>query len=262
MLVIPIFLVAVFAKLDRYFFKENAYFCPSCIHPRWGRCPQFETKEREGIEQILDQPFHYFSQGKQSFVFASQDGKWVIKFVRLPRYVKLANLKGKKSSLPFLEATLKSFKFCYEELFEETGIIYAHARPTTLFDQQIELTDHLGAPHSFNLDQLPFVVQHRGEDFFTTLESLSKENAKTLIRKTIDLFSTLYDKGFIDRDPILDKNFGVREGQPFILDVGQLERIDTPMTKKQYLEEMTISMHTYLSQHAPDLFVFYKNFLQ
>ena len=55
MLVIPILLLlAVFAKLDRHFFKENAYFCPNCIHPRWARCPQFETPDRNDILEILD----------------------------------------------------------------------------------------------------------------------------------------------------------------------------------------------------------------
>src|SRR5579872_1148087 len=32
------------------------------------------------IEQALSQPFHYLGKGRQSFVFASEDGKWVLKF--------------------------------------------------------------------------------------------------------------------------------------------------------------------------------------
>lgn len=260
--VIPIFLLAVLGFLDRFFYKQNEMFCLNGVLPRWSRCPQLETAGDLSYAQILDQPFTYLAQGKQSFVFKSEDEKWVIKLFRLPRYVKVGSLKGKKASLAGLEKMFESFQLSCEALRQETGVVYAHLRPTTSLRKKIELIDPYLHHYRIDLDTLPFVIQPVGDDFFTVLRGLDEKGAKDLIRKTVLLFSSLFDKGVVDQDPIFDKNFGVYEGEPFIMDVGQLEPLSERLSRHDYLLQMTNSLDIYLREHAPHLYGFYKNLLQ
>ncbi|MDN3506166.1 MAG: hypothetical protein P0S96_02950 [Simkaniaceae bacterium] len=249
-------LMAVFAKLDRHFFKSNDSFCPKFIFPNWSRLPQLSTKPRD-VSNILSQRFRYLTKGKQSFVFLSEDGKWVLKLPRLPR-AKMRYALHFDAKKPFFENALLHGKSIYEELEKETGVVYAHLKPSQQFNPVL-LIDQYGQNYSLDPNDLPFFLQKRGEDFFTFFAGL--KDPTTLIEKTISLFSSLYDKGFIDRDPILDKNFGVIDGSPFIMDIGQLEKCDHLPSRREYLEEMTQSLAEKLQRESPDLYKYYKKLL-
>jgi len=249
-------LVAVFAKLDRHFFKTNDSFCPKFIFPNWSRIPQLETKPSD-TSKILSQSFRYLTKGKQSFVFLSEDGKWILKFPRLPR-AKMRHALHFEAKKPFFENALIHGKSIYEELEEETGIVYAHLKPSENLEN-VHLIDQYSQSYYLDLNDLPFFLQKCGEDFFSIFARL--EDPKALIEKTISLFSSLYDKGFIDRDSIFDKNFGVVEGAPFIMDIGQLEKCDELPPRGEYLSEMTQSLGGKLQRESPDLYEYYKKLL-
>jgi len=252
----------VLGRLDRYFFKKNGSFCPSFVLPNWSRCPQFDTKHNESVRSILNQPFSYLTKGVQSFVFLSADQRWIIKFIRLPRYVKRRSWKGKSSNLVNLQRTLKSFQTASSFLEKETGVIYSHLQPTTVWNQTLHLIDRYHREHFLAIDDLLFAIQQYGNPFFSIFNTLEMEEAKILITKTIDLFLTLYEKGFIDRDPILERNFGIYEKEPFIIDIGQLEFCGDLPSRKQYIKEMTHSLHVHLSQGSPELLAHYFQILQ
>ncbi len=254
-----LFAFLAFARLDRLFFKANASFCPKHVIPNWSRCPQYTTPSSPQVDEILNQQFTYLTKGKQSFVFVSEDQKWVIKLVRLPRYAMRYSRKGSVSSISFLSKTLEGCKWAYEALSEETGVVYAHLGPTDDLHCSINLIDQLGRKYSFSADSIPFVVQKFGKPFFPVFDA--EKNPTELIEKTVQLFSSLYDKGFIDRDSILDKNFGVIDTAPFIIDIGQLEKIDTLPPRSEYLLEMTHSLGVKLLRESPQLYSYYKNLL-
>ncbi len=246
---------ALFVRLDRYFFKTNDSFCPKFISPIWSRCPQIETQSTLD-PKILDQPFVYLTKGEQSFIFLSADRKWILKFPRLPRSVR-STFRKKGVSKKF-ETFLKNGNLVCEELGNETGLVYAHLKPSDEFGE-ISLWDRYGHEHVLPLDTLPFFVQKYGEEYFSAFAK--SEDPKSLIRKTVDLFNSLYEKGFIDRDPILDKNFGVIDGNPFIIDTGQLEKCEDLPSREEYLKLMMGSLEGFLSRESPPLHEFYKNCL-
>jgi hypothetical protein len=249
-------LVAVFCKIDRHFFKSNDSFCPKFIFPNWNRCPKLETKSSD-LSPILAQPFRYLTKGKQSFVFTSDDGKWILKFPRMPRAkMRYGIHKDAKESL--FENTLVQSQKIADELAKETGIIYAHLKPSDDLPF-IQLIDEYQEIYDLDLNDLPFIIQTQGEDFFTRFLELS--TPIPLIEKTIALYSSLYEKGFIDRDPILDKNFGISGGVPFIIDTGQIEKCDDLPPREVYLKEMTQSLGGYLERTSPDLYEIYKKLL-
>ncbi|NGX60066.1 MAG: hypothetical protein KR126chlam3_01228 [Chlamydiae bacterium] len=255
--IFTLLLVSVFSRLDRHFFKSNDSFCPKYILPNWSRLPQYETKNI-AIDEITNQPFSYLTKGKQSFVFVSRDQKWVLKFPRLPRrMMRLAWTRPAPNA--FFENFIQNGKWIYEELGKETGILYAHLKPTTHLGS-IHLIDRFQQHYFLALDELPFFIQKYGENYFSYFEK--QQNPKPLIEKTVQLFSDLYEKGFIDRDPILDKNFGVLIDSPFIMDIGQLEKCAQLPPRNEYLQQMTQSLEGKLSQESPELLSFYKNLLQ
>ena len=255
-----ILLVCLGIRLDRYFFKKNDSFCPKFIQPNWRYCPKNETLPlSERIKEIFDQPFTYLAKGKQSFVFKSEDQQWVIKFIRLPRYARSFSLKRSEKS-SYLTRTLQSCKESYENLGKETQVAYAHLEPSSSLNKKIHLIDRYQKSYFLELDSFPFAVQKYGRSFFSVFYESDKK--KKLIKKTIQLYSKLYEKGYIDRDPILDKNFGIIGNEPFILDIGQLEKCEKLPSKADYLWQMTQSLGWKLQCEFPHLYSYYKNLLQ
>ena len=80
---------------------------------------------------LLDQTYHYFDSGSQSYVFVSEDGKTILKLFKfqhmrtppwldfLPSKGKLGEKRGKKRKT--LEKTFNSYSLAYDQLKEETG---------------------------------------------------------------------------------------------------------------------------------------------
>lgn len=247
-------LILSFGCIDRYFFKQNDSFCLKQIFPKWAHLVHFETELSNEIHHILQQPFGYLCKGKQSFVFVSQDGQWVLKFPRLSREEMRLSWKSKRKS-SFQKAT----KTVFEDLQEEAGLIYVHYQPTKILGKTLFI-DHLGSEYLLPLDDFPFYLQKHGENFFSYFDH--SEAPKILIEKTIQLFTSLYDKKIIDQDPLLETNFGIAEGSPFLLDFGQCEFSDSLPGREQYLLQMTHSLGSKLLRESPELYDYYKNFLQ
>jgi hypothetical protein len=211
------------------------------------------------LEQILRQPYTYLTKGKQSFVFLSEDKKWVIKFFRLPRHLRRLSLKSPSERSPLFFQTLNNSKGAYEDLSEETGVLYSHLSPCDSVGVHIHLIDKFKQAYFLPLDELPFVVQKYGEDFFSALDK--SPHPEKLLEQTVQLFTTLYNKGYIDRDPIFEKNFGVVDHAPFIIDIGQVEKASELPPKEEYLAEMTHSLHVKLQRESPKLYAYFKKLL-
>ncbi|NGX44984.1 MAG: hypothetical protein K940chlam2_00124 [Chlamydiae bacterium] len=265
---------ASLVRLDRHFFKSNASFSLNFIHSRLPNSPNWEIccKRRDLVDQILSQKFTYLTKGKQSFVFASEDGAYVLKFYRFPSalrpfswlmrpFRKLSSHTREKLNESFL-----SFKLAYEELREETGLVLVHMNKTNGIYRKVIVTDKMGVDHTVDLNNVSFLLQKRGEIFFSQFNSQAASSdltgAKATIEKTLALFTSCWQKGAIDLDPILDKNFGLIDGNPFIIDVGQWKTPPSLPTLKEYLLQMTASLEGKLSRESPELYLFYQETIE
>jgi len=124
------------------------------------------------------------------------------------------------------------------------------------------LIDTFGIKYVLDLDILPFAIQKYGKPFFCVFDPLDQNAAKKVIAKTISLFAHLHRRGFIDRDPIFDKNFGICENAPFIMDVGQLEKSENLPPLKEYILEMTQSLRGNLARESPELCTYYHSLIK
>ena len=267
-----IFFVLLLVRIDRYFFKRNHSFCLRYIHSTIANKADWQLPDNPEIKEIINQKFRYFNKGKQSFVFLSEDGQYVLKFYRfhssfrpLPwlnhPFTFLFHPRKKRAvSLAHLTETFRSFKAAYLDLKEETAVVFVHLNPDG-GEEKIRIIDTFGIEHCLCRNKLSFILQKRGELLYPYLsqliQNLEFDRAKQLINGVLDLFLSCAEKGYTDDDCILDKNYGVLENRAMILDVGKLRFVGKIENKKNYLIEKTQSLRNKLEKESPELLTYY-----
>lgn len=229
-----------------------------------------EEKLKE-VSALLDQPFHYLGKGCQSYVFESADGKYVLKFLKLQRfrpqwylsylpgmkeYRQRKALEKKQKLLPLLS----SWKIAYEDLAEETGVIYFHLPGVGKWDRQLTVIDKTEWRHNIDPDQTAFLLQRKASMLCPTLVEKMKhgdlDGAKELLNHLVTSLIYEYKRGFGDNDHALMQNTGVLDGRPVHIDVGQLsneERFKDSLVYKEELFSKTYKFRIWLSKRYPEL---------
>lgn len=252
-LIAAISLALLLGHLDRLFFKENGSFSPSHIIPNWEKLhPPTSSHPHEAPPT---ESYKYLTKGLEAFVFVSSQGDHVIKFPRLPRSARKYHWRNRTSEAKKIDRYLASIQSIYLEIGSLTGLEGVHLAPSSL-PFSISVDDRLGRTHKLPGHQLPFYTQIWADPYFPTFASSSPKEKQALIQKTIGLYSSLYDRGFVDRDPIFEKNLGVAKGEPLILDIGGITKGKLG-PKKVSLEEMTLSLKSYLQDRAPEFLPVY-----
>lgn len=218
---------------------------------------------------LLNQSFTYLARGKQSFVFASEDGKYVLKLLNnhyqwnicllnlLPplswRNAQLAyNLKKK-------QLTLQSYELAQHELHDETGVIYLHLKNTDHLKQTATIRDKLGIAHTIDLDKTAFILQKRAIPAYAQLEEWIKHSetakAKEAIVSLLALLHTRIQKQIADKDPLIRTNVGFLNGKALFLDLGPFSKnlVQDPDSE---IYKITRSLKHWLESHDPSLALF------
>lgn len=219
----------------------------------------------EKVREILNQPFSYLNKGVQTFVFASQDGKYVIKFLRhdhlrpalwahfLPQQWRESKAAKKRAKL---NKDFISYKIAYEELREETGLVFVHLNKTDYLKQKLSLIDKIGVGHCLDLDQFEFLVQKRAELLYPTLENLIDqgkiEDVKVALSNLVHLLAKKFDKGIFDKDPDLNTNFGFVGNEVVQIDIGRFRKEDQKL-KREMILRITDHLHQWLMTRSSEL---------
>lgn len=266
--------VATLVSLDRYFLKLCDGFCvrniystlPPVSSPDLSPCPSFH------------QPFYYLAKGHQSYVFLSQDNKYVIKFYRFPSHLRpfpwlnhpLSHLGSRfglkrkeiqKYNHQKLASSFASYALAYKELEKESALLYIHLHPTSHLKQTITLIDPLGACYLVPLDKMHFVVQQKVDLIFPTLErflaSGQHKQARELISSIVHLLATQWRKNITNNDPILEKNYGCIGTRAICLDVGRFVKKPSSLPLHEEVHHLAHSLASWLKEKDPELFHFY-----
>ena len=180
-------------------------------------------------QEILNQPFHYLARGGQMFVFASQDGKYVIKFFKnTPNsLVPLRKYHSKKRSK--LIRDIEGYLLAFKRVPKESGLVFLKLDQETPFNQTIEITDKLGIAHKLSLQKTLFVIQKKGEDLTSYLKHT--ENVQAVFDSIAALMKLRRENGIEDTDSHLSQNLGFIEGMPSFLDPGKFVESYTQTTE-------------------------------
>lgn len=252
--------------------------------------PEWETHllsstEKEAVNTALDQEYTYLGKGCQSYVFASQDGNYVIKFFkhqhfRPQRWINLftfipsikkyqevsKDVKRKK-----LEKLFIGCKIAFEDLKTETGIIYVHLNKSNHWKKTLTIVNQLGFKHDLDINQMEFILQHRAKMFGDTIMELmdesshtqaSQKEAELLIDRLLVMLISEYQRGIADNDHALMQNTGVLNGRPIHIDIGQFihnQTVQDPVIYKKEVFDKTFLFHQWLKTQYPSLADHLKN---
>lgn len=265
--------------LGRLYFRITAGFTILNItsdftyQPQWEVRPLLPTEQTEFVKAI-DQPYYYLGKGCQSYVFASQDGEYVIKFFKYQRY----RLKPWLAYFPPLPAIVKyrqeklerkwkkldgfvqSWKVAFENLKEETGLLFVHLNKTDHLQKRLMIYDKIGQMHLVELDKMEFCIQRRAQLLCTTLLDYKNKGdllaAQQLVHQLLNLILSEYVRGLADNDHALMQNTGVAQGKPVHIDVGQFvfkEAVKEPTIFHQELFTKTYKFKLWLRENYPEL---------
>jgi hypothetical protein len=265
--------------LGRLYYRLTGGFTLSNItsdfpfQPQWEVRPLLASEQRE-LDQALQQPYSYLGKGCQAYVFASQDGQYVIKFFKYQRYrlqpwfayfpplpavVKYRQQKMDKKWNK-LNGFVRSWKLAFENLKEETGLIFVHLNKTDHMQQQVILYDKVGQRHVVNLDEMEFCIQCRARMLCEVLLDYKSNGklaeAQRLIHQLLSMILSEYSRGLADNDHALMQNTGVAQGKPVHIDVGQFvfnEAVKQPTVFHQELFTKTYKFKIWLRENYPEL---------
>lgn len=196
---------------------------------------------QENLKKILSQSFRYIGKGCQFYVFESNDGQFVLKFFKhkhlrpmywlreIPMPVKWhekceEKIYRREERVRFL---FSSCKLAYEELSEETGVMYLHLNQEPTLSVETKIIDKLGLGHTIFLDDYEYVLQKKAIRVAPTLATLLEKHQNDALHTKIHELSLLVqkrcEKGICDRDRSFVQNvaFSAEENKAVFVDIGQ-----------------------------------------
>lgn len=209
--------------------------------PEWETSP-LSPREWAEVDLALSQEYTYLGKGHQAYAFESKDRKYVLKFLKFQVYryfsvvakmplpaaweqwrTRKLTRKGEKRDDVF-----RSWKLAFEDLKDETGVIYIHINRTREFKKSIKLYNKAGFPYILPLDDYVFMVQRKAdliEDVFArSAHSHQIEEGKKLIDDMLALYISEYQRGLAEKDRYIVRNTGVYDGKPMHIDTGRLSK--------------------------------------
>jgi len=210
----------------------------------------FETNDNINDNDVFNQKYSYLSKGCQTYVFESEDKKYIIKFIRYHRYqtplwLNVCNFLKKYRNIrlfykeKLLLNSLKSYQIAVNFLKDETATLYVHLNKTRNFDRRLRILDSLKREYLIDLNEAGFVVQKKVKSFEDVLNKYknNERELKKLVYSFLNTTRYIYQKGFINDDYNCIKNSGVIDNKVIHLDVGSFLLKDNLDTKKVFEKE-------------------------
>jgi hypothetical protein len=253
------------AQTDRFTLlkiQTESFDSPLAMTPLSHSCSQ------ETLSTILSQPFHYLARGGQAFAFVSADGNYVLKLSKrrwgslyhalaalpLP-YVQPIFAKKYKNALQKRDRDLSSYLLAYQAVPDLTGLFYLHLCKNPTFHHTVTLIDKIGIAHTVDLDDTTFVLQQRAEPINHYLKRLESEgnthDMHLALASLLDTLQTALQRGVMDDDPGLHRNFGFAGNTPLFIDVGRLQPVAPDATLT--LASITSRFRAFLQEEHPTL---------
>ena len=195
--------------------------------------PLTPEKSKE-IHKILGQSFTYIDQGSTSEVFASEDGKYVIKVFlnksyksKSRKHIPLLGLLAgyrKTCKMKFLRAS--ACLNAYGMLSHGTALTYYHLAPTEHFHMPLRLVDQKGDVKFLDLDKETYYIQKKavvaGEYIQRCVEKGDLARAEKAIADLLEFTMHLYRQGIVMVDLQFTSNFGFIDDLPVRIDIEHL----------------------------------------
>lgn len=258
-----------FRATDDFRISNISYEMP--YHAEW-EIPMLTSTQQQELEAILNQKFRYLGKGAQSYVFASDDGKYVIKFFKfkhlrpswfvdmLPDVSLFSQFKQKVSARKArkLFGVFNGYKLAYDKEKADSGLIFIQLNPSHK-EKVITVVDKIGFDRHVDLGAVPYIVQEKGKTlrlvFGDLIEKGDMETLKKRIVQIFNLYLAEYRQGINDHDHGVMHNAGFVGDRPIHLDVGKIhaeESMKQPATYQEDLLLVAAKMDQWLQENYPD----------
>lgn len=233
------------------------------LHEPAEKTPSISLKDEKKLKELFSKPFYYLDRGKQSYVFVSRDGDYVLKFFdarclmsgAMPLIAPISEKQCERK----VKRLVKGYKVAQTYDKDNTGLIYVQLVPDPSYFLNIVVFDRFGAKHVINIAEVPFAVQLKAIPTRELITGLLKkgdvQSAKEHLRKIVDMYVMEYQRGVIDLDHNLMYNTGFVEEQPIRIDVGRLkydENVKNPEVYRLDLQKVVIGrVGEWLGRHFP-----------
>ena len=253
-----VFIVCAYSFFDRQFKLSN-------IQGEWPlvTSSKITNKQQAFLHEVFSQPFHYLDRGKQSFVFVSEDQKYVLKFfdnrcLRSGSFSFLFTIDEEHCSRKLVQL-FEGYRVAkvYDE--SHTGLLFLQLVPDPSYHYHVNVIDRLGFKHEIDLSEVPFVLQEKAiplRELITAL--LNKGNvaeAEHRLHQIIDMYLDGYQRGIVDLDHNFMYNTGFVGDRPLRIDLGRLQlsdQIKNPAVYNLDLQKIAIErLGDWLERHFP-----------
>lgn len=273
--------------VSRFAIRQTDGFSLSQIQTAHTFDPKWETRDdswsnTEQVQEILDQPFTYLGQGDQEFTFVSKDQNYVIKFLKAktlspPFWTKrfvppFLRMKARALTRYFdqkKEVEFSSYQIAYEQLKEETGLIYLHLNPSSHIRQTLTIYDKINVRHQLDPDRIVFIVQKKVDLLYPLLDLITKnreiDRGKQVITELVGLLAVRCQKGIRDTNPNLIDHFGLIDNQVVQFHIGQFSLDEQERERSVYIEEIktiTSRLHAELKEKNQELATYLEDEIQ
>jgi hypothetical protein len=256
---LSLFFLPTYYKRFATFSLQNIDYEQS-FHPEW-EIPALseDSDERSTLNQILGQKFSYLGSGNQTYVFESQDSKYVIKFFRfhhlkpgwfekwMPDYRPFSLYKEKLafSKQKRLNRIFSGHFLAYTLDKANSGIVYLQLNKHPNHLPSIQVYDQFQRVFNVDLGNTVFALQEKAvrtkEEFIRLINHGDLEGVKIRLHELFKLFVSEYERGIYDRDHNIMYNTGFIGLRPIHFDVGKLmwnEEIKNPQNFKMDLDKI------------------------
>jgi len=198
------------------------------------------------VSPILSQTFAYLGKGRQTYVFVSEDQKYVLKFFRTKRLKPAlwSTEREEKRRLNRIEKLFTGHRVAFLESRENAGLIYVHLEPTNNLKTKINVLDFWGQHREIDADSTIFVIQKRATITKDILVELFQKKDIVTAKKRLDnlvgMISADYQLGLIDGDHNVIYNTGFIGEKPIRIDVGQLRHDDSVRDPREAKRDLAI----------------------
>lgn len=259
--------------------SRNDGFALERIQTKLSNSPEWDiavpAQKLDEVNHILAQPFYYVGHGFQFYAFESSDGKYVLKFLRhqrlhppvlydwLPNIGIVRDIKAKKclKRSERVKLLFQSLKIAYEELLEESGLVFVHLNKTKGQHKEAFLVDLLENEHKIALDDTEFVLQHKATFVKPTIKACMKaenlQEAKARITQLFDLLKSTAQKGILDTDGALiyKNNVGFIRDKAIYIDIGSFAFKESIKSKERFEYDLhrLKPLYRWLAKNYPPL---------
>lgn len=229
------------------------------FNPAWeGDAPSPE------LASLFSKPFHYLGRGMQAFVFASEDGQYVIKLFRASPKIhpwrqfirtKFLGRNEKRTPREKIELLFGACKLAYSHAADLTGLVYIHLNPTNDLFASTTLVNRMGRKIPVDLNRCRFAIQKRGVSVTKTLKAAIAENDREKYNRLIRSFHHLVEerasRNICNLDKKLGENFGFIGEEAIEWDFGSYSfnaNLSDPKAKAHEIEIFAKNLQKFLDR--------------